>query len=344
MFLDNKNIILLSTGSFNPPTNMHLRMFEIARDHLNRLGHTICGGLISPTHDSYKKKDLAPSSHRCAMIEQALVALPWVKMSDWEVKQNGWTKTRQVLQYHQNHLNMLITSRLNGAIKVDNSLFPVQFIENLNINDSNQNRAVNVRLLCGADLLESFAVPGLWNDDDIEAIVRDYGLVVVSRSGSNPHKFIYESNVLTKYMANIIVVTEWITNEVSSTKVRRALSRNESVKFLISELVESYIKEHGLYETLNNKYSTNDILDINSKSVFLSPSPSNKALKTYKMDDKKLNIDEPDSQPCTEKRAVNCEKTKVRNVAESKENFTRVAIQVSESGIIEVISDMETMV
>ncbi|XP_022172532.1 nicotinamide/nicotinic acid mononucleotide adenylyltransferase 1 isoform X2 [Myzus persicae] len=312
MFLDNKNIILLSTGSFNPPTNMHLRMFEIARDHLNRLGHTICGGLISPTHDSYKKKDLAPSSHRCAMIEQALVALPWVKMSDWEVKQNGWTKTRQVLQYHQNHLNMLITSRLNGAIKVDNSLFPVQFIENLNINDSNQNRAVNVRLLCGADLLESFAVPGLWNDDDIEAIVRDYGLVVVSRSGSNPHKFIYESNVLTKYMANIIVVTEWITNEVSSTKVRRALSRNESVKFLISELVESYIKEHGLYETLNNKYSTNDILDINSKSVFLSPSPSNKALKTYKMDDKKLNIDEPDSQPCTEKRAVNCEKTKVK--------------------------------
>jgi len=130
MFLDNKNIILLSTGSFNPPTNMHLRMFgkicyyfifvesvklffkwcclEIARDHLNRLGHTICGGLISPTHDSYKKKDLAPSLHRCAMIEQALVALPWVKMSDWEVKQNGWTRTRQVLQYHQVNIYPLI--------------------------------------------------------------------------------------------------------------------------------------------------------------------------------------------------------------------------------------------
>lgn len=27
MFLDNKNIVLLATGSFNPPTNMHLRMF-----------------------------------------------------------------------------------------------------------------------------------------------------------------------------------------------------------------------------------------------------------------------------------------------------------------------------
>lgn len=74
---------------------------EIARDHLNRLGYTICGGLISPTHDSYKKKGLAPSHHRCAMINKALLALPWVKISEWEVKQNDWTRTRQVLQYHQ---------------------------------------------------------------------------------------------------------------------------------------------------------------------------------------------------------------------------------------------------
>jgi len=66
---------------------------------------------------------------------------------------------------------MIITSRLNGAIKVDTSLFPVQFMENLNANDSNQNRAVNVRLLCGADLLESFAVPGLWNDDDVSILL-----------------------------------------------------------------------------------------------------------------------------------------------------------------------------
>lgn len=94
----------------------------------------------------------------------------------------------------------------------------------------------------------------------------------------------------------------------------------------------------------NSKYSTNDKLDVNLKSVFLSPFSNNKALKTFQMDDKKLNIDEPDNLTCTEKRVVNCEKTKVRNVVESKENFTRVAIQVSECGIIEVISDMETMV
>lgn len=38
------------------------------------------------------------------MIERALGALPWVKLSDWEVNQKVWTRTRQVLQYHQVYL------------------------------------------------------------------------------------------------------------------------------------------------------------------------------------------------------------------------------------------------
>ena len=50
---------------------------------------------------------------------------------------------------------------------------------------------VTFKLLCGADLLESFAVPGLWNEDDL----RDYGIVVISREGSNPKKFIYNSDL-----------------------------------------------------------------------------------------------------------------------------------------------------
>ena len=40
---------------------------------------------------------------------------------------------------------------------------------------------ITFKLLCGGDLLESFAVPGLWNEEDLTTIVRDYGLVVISR-------------------------------------------------------------------------------------------------------------------------------------------------------------------
>ena len=72
---------------------------------------------------------------------------------------------------------------------------------------------ITFKLLCGADLLESFAVPDLWNEEDLTTIVRDYGIVVISREGSNPEKFIYNSDLLTRYQHNIHIITEWITND-----------------------------------------------------------------------------------------------------------------------------------
>ena len=40
--------------------------------------------------------------------------------------------------------------------------------DNANYNFKNKpDNAVNLRLLCGADLLESFGTPGLWSDEDV---------------------------------------------------------------------------------------------------------------------------------------------------------------------------------
>lgn len=33
--------------------------------------------------------------------------------------------------------------------------------------DSNDNESVQIKLLCGSDVLESFAVPGLWTNEDV---------------------------------------------------------------------------------------------------------------------------------------------------------------------------------
>lgn len=99
-----------------------------------------------------------------------------------------------------------------------------------------------------------------------------------------------------------------------------------------------------LIDEHNSKYIDSERLNTNRTSVFLSHSPSSKTLRTYQMDEKKKSIDEPDNLQCTNKRTHDCNKLKVSNVVESKDNFTRVAIQVSENGIIEVISDKETMV
>ena len=38
-------------------------------------------------------------------------------------------------------------------------------------------------------------------------------MVLFFREGSDPERFIYYSDLLTKYQSNIHIVTEWITNE-----------------------------------------------------------------------------------------------------------------------------------
>lgn len=64
-------VILVATGSFNPPTFMHLRMFELARDALNSYGYCVIGGYMSPVNDAYNKKGLISAEHRLRLCHLA---------------------------------------------------------------------------------------------------------------------------------------------------------------------------------------------------------------------------------------------------------------------------------
>ncbi|XP_055939621.1 nicotinamide/nicotinic acid mononucleotide adenylyltransferase 1-like isoform X1 [Argiope bruennichi] len=251
-------IILLSCGSFNPITHMHLRLFELARDYLHSTGRfQVVGGIISPVNDEYKKKDLISAKHRCEMVELALKSNDWVKLDCWESDQESWTPTVKVLEYHQNILNSITNA---NNIQMSASKKQKLDVENMNaVNNNGQSKdwdlsqPVHLMLLCGGDLLESFNVPDLWASADIARIVGKFGLAVVTRSGSNPQRFVYESDILSKFQNNIHIITEWIPNDISSTSIRRAIRRGNSVKYLIPDAVFHYIKEHGLYSS-NNKY------------------------------------------------------------------------------------------
>uniref|UniRef100_A0A0E0M069 Cytidyltransferase-like domain-containing protein n=2 Tax=Oryza punctata TaxID=4537 RepID=A0A0E0M069_ORYPU len=56
--------VLVATGSFNPPTYMHLRMFELAKDELQQRGYCVLGGYMSPVNDAYKKKAMQKGYQR----------------------------------------------------------------------------------------------------------------------------------------------------------------------------------------------------------------------------------------------------------------------------------------
>ncbi|KAI9577231.1 nicotinamide/nicotinic acid mononucleotide adenylyltransferase 3 isoform X1 [Glossina fuscipes] len=263
-------IVLIACGSFSPPTPMHLRMFEIAKDHFEVNGtHKVVGGIVSPTHDGYGKKGLAAAKHRCAMIKLALQSSSWIRLSDWETQQDGWSRTKSVLQYHQNFMNNYINSPDVTATMSGYDCLPGWLPANLRVRKD----PVQLKLLCGADMLESFGVPGLWSDADIEDIVAHHGLVVVTRSGANPEKFIFDSDVLTKYQRNITLVINWVPNDVSSTVIRRLLARGQSVKYLINDMVIEYIRQNGLFQCKTKylspplEYNISNVLFLNQQYI-----------------------------------------------------------------------------
>lgn len=72
--------------------------------------------------------------------------------------------------------------------------------------------------------------------------------MVISRAGTNPEQFIFQSDMLTKYKKNIDIVTNWVPNEVSSTLARRYLRRGLSVKYMLDDNVVEFIRLQKLYD------------------------------------------------------------------------------------------------
>ncbi|WIA16300.1 hypothetical protein OEZ85_013001 [Tetradesmus obliquus] len=93
--------VLVACGSFNPPTIMHLRMFDLATAALAQRGYDVWGCYMSPVADAYGKKGLAPVQQRLQMCRLAAADTSNVMVDSWEATQPGYTRTIQVLRHVQ---------------------------------------------------------------------------------------------------------------------------------------------------------------------------------------------------------------------------------------------------
>ncbi|XP_068636587.1 nicotinamide/nicotinic acid mononucleotide adenylyltransferase isoform X3 [Aristolochia californica] len=199
---------------------MHLRMFELARDALNLEGYYVAGGYMSPVNGAYKKRGLLSADHRIRMSELACQSSPFIMVDSWEAKQSSFQRTVKVL----NRIRSFLTE--NGVFSQE---------------------SLKVMLLCGSDLLESFATPGVWIPEQVRSICRDYGVVCICREGKNMEKIISVDEILSEYKTNILVVDEQVPNQISSTRLRDCLMRGRSIKYLTADEVIEYIQQHRLY-------------------------------------------------------------------------------------------------
>ena len=86
------NVILLLNGCFNPIHRHHLRLLELARDHLQSLNrYHVIGGYLSPCHDASIERKISTTyltwQNRLEMCRLALEDSSWIMIDDWQISQ-----------------------------------------------------------------------------------------------------------------------------------------------------------------------------------------------------------------------------------------------------------------
>lgn len=138
----NKGIILLSLGSFNPPTASHIRLLISAYDTLKQSNHHVSGAYISPVGDSYassKPSGLISAQHRVNMCRLALDHVQWADVMCWEAFRTEYTRShlvvKQLLKQFGDRDMYEVMVVCGGDLKQamsDSSRWPVESITELN--------------------------------------------------------------------------------------------------------------------------------------------------------------------------------------------------------------------
>ncbi len=76
--------VLLLTGALNPVHVGHVQCLQHAKAALEKEGVTVCGGFLSPSHDSYVRPKMKRSSSKCYSPEQRVAMCRLATQgSDW---------------------------------------------------------------------------------------------------------------------------------------------------------------------------------------------------------------------------------------------------------------------
>lgn len=221
-------LVIVACGSFSPPTYLHLRIFEMAKDQIIESGkYELLAGYYSPVSDYYKKEGLAKATHRVRMCELAVEKTStWLMVDAWESLQDEYQRTAVVLDHFHEEINGPTDG---GVILSDGS-----------------RKNVKIMLLAGGDLIQSMGEPGVWATADLHHILGQYGCLIVERTGADVWSFLLSHDLLWKYRRNLKIVKQTIYNDISSSKVRLFVRRGQSIKYLLPNSVIQYIEKEGL--------------------------------------------------------------------------------------------------
>eukprot|EP00947_MAST-08B_sp_MAST-8B-sp1_P004943 g4943.t1 len=116
-------VILLMCGTFNPVHLMHLRMFYLAKQHLEHQGRChVLGGVLAPHHDSTVRAEIRgapaeviPARHRVAMARRAVDGNSWLGVDAWAASRKTQPSYPAILRRIQREADRIYGS---GSVRV----------------------------------------------------------------------------------------------------------------------------------------------------------------------------------------------------------------------------------
>ena len=195
-------------GSFNPITNLHLLTAEIVMDELK-----LDKVYFEPVNRLYEKKGLIPEVHRYIMCSKAINQFnnKNIKLGVYEIEQDHIVKTYELAKHYKDTYNS------------------------------------DIYVIMGADNLEAFDKWRKIEGELVEELFSEMKIVAVSRNGYNEQEVINNSEFLTKYKENIELIEFPVVNNISSTIIRDRIKNKKTIKGLVPNNVDEYIKKKELY-------------------------------------------------------------------------------------------------
>lgn len=91
----------------------------------------------------------------------------------------------------------------------------------------------------------------MWAPSDVQEIIRDFGIVVLNRAGGKSLDTLKSMTSLQPdTLANVAVLEDdAFPNELSSTRLRRAIRAGRSIRYCSPDGVVDYIIENALYSS-----------------------------------------------------------------------------------------------
>ena len=126
---DKENVVLVSTGCYNPVHSGHIGALELARTKLEDSGYNVIGGYLSPTHYEYsstKSNSSLSNSERLTLLEQSIEDSNWISLELWEMLYcSGAVNFTEVVMRLKQYLHKYLSTEIKIAYVCgsDNILF-----------------------------------------------------------------------------------------------------------------------------------------------------------------------------------------------------------------------------